>query len=108
MFIGMEHLILSNLNLADEALNAAHTMCDGDPLLSNERGVMAFNRGNYEEAAVMFQDAIQLAQVTQTSEIEWAPTYVNLGTCYRKLGLVSVLYPSIPSVLTHYHDLQET
>ena len=105
MFIGMEHLILSNLNLADEALNAAHTMCDGDPLLSNERGVMAFNRGNYEEAAVMFQDAIQLVQVTQTSEIEWAPTYVNLGTCYRKLGSASVLYSSTPSVLTHYHDL---
>ncbi|KAI0078758.1 TPR-like protein [Panus rudis PR-1116 ss-1] len=85
MFIGMEHLTLSNLNLADEALNAAYTMCDGDPLLCNERGVMAFNRGNYEQAVEMFQEAIKLAQVTQTSEIEWAPTFVNLGTCFRKL-----------------------
>ena len=45
MFVGMEHIMLSNNELADEALNAAHKMCDGDPLLCNERGVMAFNRG---------------------------------------------------------------
>lgn len=45
MFVGMEHIMLSNHALADEALNAANTMCDGDPLLVNERGVMAFNRG---------------------------------------------------------------
>ena len=45
MFVGMEHIVLSNLMLADEALEAAHSMCDGDPLLANERGVMAYNRG---------------------------------------------------------------
>lgn len=45
MFIGMEHIVLSNHPLADEALYAANSMCDGDPLLANERGVMAFNHG---------------------------------------------------------------
>jgi anaphase-promoting complex subunit 6 len=45
MFVGMENIMLSNHVLADEALNAAHSMCDGDPLLVNERGVMAFNHG---------------------------------------------------------------
>lgn len=45
MFVGMEQIMLSNHDLADEALNAAFTMCDGDPLLYNELGVMAFNRG---------------------------------------------------------------
>lgn len=45
MFVGMEHIMLSNHALADEALNAAHSMCKGDPLLVNERGVMAFNHG---------------------------------------------------------------
>ena len=45
MFVGMEHIVLSNYGPADEALNAANSMCDGDPLLINERGVMAFNRG---------------------------------------------------------------
>lgn len=45
MFVGMEHIVLSNHSLADEALHAAHTMCDRDPLLVNERGVMAYNHG---------------------------------------------------------------
>jgi anaphase-promoting complex subunit 6 len=45
MFVGMENIMLSNHELADEALNAANSMCDGDPLLVNERGVMAFNHG---------------------------------------------------------------
>lgn len=43
MFVGMEHIMLSNFSQADEALEAAFTMCDGDPLLLNEQGVMAYN-----------------------------------------------------------------
>lgn len=45
MFVGMEHIMLSNYVLADEALDAAYSMCDGDPLLINERAVMAYNHG---------------------------------------------------------------
>lgn len=47
MFVGMEHILLSNYRLADEALDAAYSMCDGDPLLINERAVMAYNHGEY-------------------------------------------------------------
>ncbi|THH16661.1 hypothetical protein EW146_g4012 [Bondarzewia mesenterica] len=86
MFVGMEHIILSNYGPADEALNAADSMCDGDPLLINERGVMAFNHGQYAEAAAMFKQALEYAQVTQASQSSWATTYLNLGTCLRKLG----------------------
>ncbi|KAF9466498.1 TPR-like protein [Collybia nuda] len=86
MFVGMENIMLSNHELADEALNAANSMCDGDPLLVNERGVMAFNHGDYGRAASLFQDALDLAQVTQSSQKPWATTYLNLGTCFRKLN----------------------
>lgn len=85
MFVGMEHIMLSNYALADEALNAANSMCDGDPLLYNERGVMAYNHGDYAKAATLFQEALDLAQVTQSSQKSWATTYINLGTCFRKL-----------------------
>ncbi|KAF7794820.1 hypothetical protein EIP86_005962 [Pleurotus ostreatoroseus] len=85
MFVGMEHIVLSNHPLADEALFAANTMCDGDPLLKNEMGVMAYYHENYEGAIALFKEALKLAQVTQSSEAAWATTYVNLGTCYRKL-----------------------
>jgi anaphase-promoting complex subunit 6 len=44
MFVGMEHIRLSNNALADESLIAANHLCDSDPLLINEMGVMAFNR----------------------------------------------------------------
>lgn len=88
MFVGMEHIMLSNHALADEALNAAYSMCNGDPLLVNERGVMAYNHGEYEKAAKLFQEALELAQVTQSSRKSWATTYINLGTCYRRLGCV--------------------
>jgi anaphase-promoting complex subunit 6 len=47
LFVGMEHIMLSNHAMADESLNAANVMCDGDPLLYNERGVMAYNHGEY-------------------------------------------------------------
>lgn len=39
--------MLSNYRLADEALHAAAALCENDPLLCNERGVMAFNHGEY-------------------------------------------------------------
>ncbi|KAI0925830.1 hypothetical protein AcV5_008457 [Taiwanofungus camphoratus] len=86
MFVGMEHIVLSNHSLADEALHAAHTMCDRDPLLVNERGVMAYNHGDYERAIALFLEALDLAEVVQSSRQAWAPTYLNLGTSYRKLG----------------------
>ena len=104
MFVGMEHIMLSNNTMADEALNASNQICDGDPLLVNERGVMAFNHGefvsftymttprwlivccsSFERAAALFQESLNLAQVTQSSQKSWSTTYLNLGTCYRKL-----------------------
>lgn len=45
LFVGMEQIMLSNHSLADEALNTAYAACDGDPLLINELGVMAFTHG---------------------------------------------------------------
>ncbi|KAH9928423.1 TPR-like protein [Amylocystis lapponica] len=86
MFIGMEHIMLSNHALADEALEASHSICDGDPLLINERGVMAYNHGEFERAATLFKEALDLAQVVQSSQQAWPATYLNLGTALRKLG----------------------
>jgi anaphase-promoting complex subunit 6 len=39
LFLGMEHLKLGNLSLADDALSASAEMCQDDPLVWNERGV---------------------------------------------------------------------
>ena len=47
LFVGMEYILTSDYQLAEESLNTAHELCDSDPLLHNERGVMAYNRGKY-------------------------------------------------------------
>ncbi|TBU24014.1 TPR-like protein [Dichomitus squalens] len=86
MFVGMEHIILSNRNQASEALTAAQHMCDADPLLFNERGVMAFTNEDYETAAKLFAGALDLARVVQSSQTTWIPTYLNLGTALRRLS----------------------
>ncbi|KAF8962716.1 hypothetical protein BDZ97DRAFT_1662459 [Flammula alnicola] len=99
MFVGMEHIMLSNHSLADEALEAAYTMCDGDPLLLNEQAVMAYNHGDFQKAARLFQSALDLAQVTQSSQKAWATTYLNLGTCYRKLKRLEEARASYQKVL---------
>ncbi|KAH9945212.1 TPR-like protein [Epithele typhae] len=86
MFVGMEHIILSNKQQAVEAFDAAQNMCDGDPLLYNERGVMAFSNEQYKVAVELFTEAIELAKIVKASQKSWIPTYLNKGTALRKLG----------------------
>ncbi len=40
----MEHITLSHVEMASDALEAAQSMCDTDPLVYNERGVVAYLR----------------------------------------------------------------
>lgn len=40
----------------------------------------------YADAVTMFKSALEIAQVTQTSQGSWATTWLNLGTSLRKLG----------------------
>jgi anaphase-promoting complex subunit 6 len=40
---------------------------------------------SYQRATDLLQRALELAQVTQSSQMSWATTYLNLGTSHRKL-----------------------
>ncbi|GJJ08566.1 hypothetical protein Clacol_002785 [Clathrus columnatus] len=86
LYVGMEHLCLSQWDHAGDALSAAFQMCDSDPLLINELGVMAYHRQDYARACVLFTEALEYAQIDQSSKFVWATTYVNLGSACRKLG----------------------
>jgi anaphase-promoting complex subunit 6 len=44
LFVGMEHLQLANELMAEEALAASMMMCDSDPLVWNEQGVLSVMR----------------------------------------------------------------
>jgi len=87
LFIGMEHIQLFNVTLAEEHLEAAFKMCDSDPFLLNELGVLAYQKKQFDRAVKLFNEALQLAKVVPGAESKWATTYLNLGQAYRKLGM---------------------
>ncbi|KAG9017193.1 anaphase promoting complex subunit cdc16 [Tulasnella sp. 427] len=86
LFLGMEYLQVNSLALAGEYFGMAQSICDTDPLLYNEQGVLAFYNERYEEAAQYLEKAISLANHVQGTDAVWATTYLNLGQAYRKLG----------------------
>jgi len=47
MFIGMQHLQVANFQLAEGFLTVAYDICDSDPTLLNELGVLYFNKQEY-------------------------------------------------------------
>ncbi|KAL1733813.1 hypothetical protein EV714DRAFT_246059 [Schizophyllum commune] len=99
MFLGMEHLALCNYGQANDAFRASRSLCDSDPLLLNELGVLAYQRQKYKEAAKYFEQALDVANVTQSSHTTWQATYINMGTCYRKLRRLPKAVESYEKVL---------
>jgi len=47
MFIGMQHLQINNNQLAEGFLTVAYNICDSDPTLLNELGVLYYNKKEY-------------------------------------------------------------
>lgn len=45
MFIGMQYLQLSNIKAAHEYLDASYAICQTDPLILNEMGVVNYYEG---------------------------------------------------------------
>ncbi|BFZ54590.1 anaphase-promoting complex subunit Cut9 [Savitreella phatthalungensis] len=87
MFLGIQHLQLGNVVLADEYLNTALDLCQVDPLLLNELGVVCFHRNQYGDAIKWFKHAVLVAGEIGSPESMWAATYANLGHAYRRLRL---------------------
>ncbi|GAA5966860.1 hypothetical protein JCM21900_001177 [Sporobolomyces salmonicolor] len=85
MFIGMQHLGLANVTLAEEYLTAAKEICKDDPLVLNELGVVCVHNQQYERAVQYFQETLVLARNVQSSPVAWATTHLNLGHALRKL-----------------------
>ena len=86
LFLGMQHLQLNNLQLAEEYLLQAHGICDNDPLLLNEIGVAAFEKARFTEAVHYFKEAIRVAELGEWDQEAWTVAWTNLGHAYRKMG----------------------
>ncbi|GEM06673.1 cell division control protein 16 [Rhodotorula toruloides] len=99
LFIGMQHLSLANVSLAEEYLLAAQEICRGDPLVVNELGVIALHHQHYERAVQCFQDALMLARRAQSSPSAWSAAHLNLGHAYRRLKQWDKAHTSFRRVL---------
>ncbi|KAK6513978.1 anaphase promoting complex subunit cdc16 [Arthrobotrys conoides] len=86
MFLGMQHLQLNNITLADEYLQIAWGLCKTDPLLMNELGVVFYHNEHLHEAIKMFLNGIKLADEIGGDPKTYVQFRTNLGHAYRRLG----------------------
>ena len=84
LFLGMQNLCLGNMGLAHQYLMEANQLCNTDPLLLNEIGVVFYHIDNLSEAINMFTRALQIAEAIESEPKAWIATRANLGHAYRR------------------------
>ena len=60
-------------------------ICDSDPLLLNEIGVMYYNLGQYDDAVHYLLKVVEKLERSQRKNIIWETTFLNLAHAYRRL-----------------------
>ncbi|KAI5780934.1 hypothetical protein EDC01DRAFT_694941 [Geopyxis carbonaria] len=85
LFLGMQHLQLNNITLADEYLNTAYKLCTSDPLLLNELGVVFYHKEALHDAVGLFEAALRIATEIDSNPKAWLATKANLAHTYRRL-----------------------
>jgi anaphase-promoting complex subunit 6 len=80
----MQEVALGNLAIAREYLTAAFSLCNTDPLLINEIGVVAYLEDDYESAIRHFELALTYASENGSPPSQSASTRLNLAHAFRK------------------------
>lgn len=86
LFLGMQEIALGNLPIAREYLTAAYTLCDRDPLLINEIGVVAYMEDDYDSACRHFMLALHIADDNEAPSQQYTSTRLNLAHALRRAG----------------------
>ncbi|MCP8716607.1 MAG: tetratricopeptide repeat protein, partial [Asgard group archaeon] len=84
LFLGMQHLQMNNLNLLEEYLLASYHICNSDPLLLNELGVINFHKNQFDKAEIYLQEALTAAKNLNSDSKTWISIHANLGHVYRR------------------------
>jgi len=111
LYIGIEHMRMNNLTLAQHFIEQSSKICDTDPLVFNEMGMIQYQLKNYDQAREYFELALQhlprkdselVSSCLETNSQEYTshfietdfssvnaqlaePIMFNLGNTYRKL-----------------------
>ena len=86
LFLGMQEIGLGNLTIAREYLTTAYNLCDRDPLLINEIGVVAYMEDDYNSACRHFLLALRIAEDNEAPPQQTVSTRLNLAHALRKAG----------------------
>jgi anaphase-promoting complex subunit 6 len=101
LFLGMQNLQLNNLSLAREYLNTAYGLCETDPLLLNEMGVVAFHENQLPTAINLFRRALDYAHQSDADPDSAIPTRINLAHALRRDGQLEHALKMFEQVLRH-------
>lgn len=86
LFLGMQHVAMKSFNLAEEYLLASYEICNTDPLLLNELGVVHYYKKSWHQAEACFREALGAAKYINSDSKSWISIHVNLGHVYRMVG----------------------
>lgn len=86
LFLGMQHLQMNNVSLAEEYFLASYHICNSDPLLLNEMGIIYYHKNQLERAEAFLQDALSTARYLNSESRTWFAIHANLGHVYRRAG----------------------
>ncbi len=86
LFLGMQEIALGHLKVAREYLTTAYQLCDRDPLLINELGVVSYMQEDFESAARHFELALTIAHDNDAPPQQYTSTRLNLAHALRKCG----------------------
>lgn len=84
VFLGMQHHAMNNMTVAEEFLNTAYELCDTDPLLLNEMGIVYYHQNRLKEAVEKFQESLQISEAIDSDPQAWIVARTNLGHAYRR------------------------
>jgi anaphase-promoting complex subunit 6 len=101
LFLGMQNLQLNNLSLSREYLKTSYDLCENDPCLLNEMGVVYFHEGQLLDAIQFFRRALAFSEENEADQDAWIPTRINLAHALRKYGQYSEALGAFDEVLRH-------
>jgi anaphase-promoting complex subunit 6 len=101
LFLGMQNLQLNNLSLSREYLKTSYDLCENDPCLLNEMGVVYFHENQLLDAIQFFRRALSFAEEQEADVDTWIPTRINLAHALRKYGNYTEALGTLDEVLRH-------
>ncbi|KAL5116590.1 anaphase-promoting complex subunit Cut9 [Pleosporales sp. CAS-2024a] len=101
LYLGMQNLHLNNLSLAREYLNTAYALCETDPLVLNELGVVLYNELQFSEASQYFRRALDISEQNDAEPDALLSTRINLAHALRRNNQLEEALETFEEVLRH-------